>query len=174
MERVPFVTYFNMLTNLSLVKISFLFGWSRRWTVCYCLWLVLIDGFKPLTCFTLQNVSPSFGVLLFLKSEGGFSCPCVLTAREIDANDVVSLLAVRRSHLSRWLRLLMLPPAVTVFHLHNLLWTCLSLSFCPLSFLTFTFHFLEAVCLIFSTCFIERAAPLAAMNMFKHIIFIAN
>ena len=30
--------------------------------------------------------------LLFSKSEGGFSCPWVLTAREIGPNEVVSLL----------------------------------------------------------------------------------
>jgi hypothetical protein len=29
---------------------------------------------------------------LFSKSEGGFSCPWVLTAREIGPNEVVSLL----------------------------------------------------------------------------------
>ena len=69
---------------------------------------------------------------LFSKSEGGFSCPWVLTAREISANEVVSLLVWSRHLQSRWLRLLMLPPSVTVFHLHNLL--CKYLSLHALSF----------------------------------------
>ena len=45
-------------------------------------------------CFILQIVSPSFGVLLLLLEE---------------------------PLLSQLLRLLLLPPAVTVFNLHNLL-----------------------------------------------------
>ncbi len=55
-----------------------------------------------LTSFTtLQNVSPSFGVLLlFSKTEGDFSCPWVLTAREIGPIEVISLLVWRRPLLS--------------------------------------------------------------------------
>jgi hypothetical protein len=41
-------------------------------------------------------------------------------AREIGASEDVSLLVWRRPLLSQRLTLLRLPPAVTVFHLHNL------------------------------------------------------
>jgi hypothetical protein len=65
--------------------------------------LLFMVGVDFLTCFTtLQKVSPSFVVLLFFsKSVGGFFCPWVLTAREIGANEDVSLLVWRRSVLSR-------------------------------------------------------------------------
>ncbi len=120
---VFFTIFFLLFLSLSLFLS---FGWWCWWTVCYCLWLVLIDGVKfsfSLTCFTLQNVSTSLGVLLlFSKSEGGFLCPRSLTARKIGANEDVSLLAGRRPLLSRWLCLLILPPFVTVFHLQN--WLC--------------------------------------------------
>ncbi len=40
--------------------------------------------------FTLQSISPSFGVLLsvFKKIEGGFPCPPVLAAWDFGANEV--------------------------------------------------------------------------------------
>jgi FAD/FMN-containing dehydrogenase len=58
-----------------------------------------------LVCYHSSPLSPpplSFGVLLlFSKSEEGFSCPWVLTAREIGPNEVVSLFVWRRPLLSR-------------------------------------------------------------------------
>ncbi len=115
-----------------LMNSSFLFGWWQWWTVCYCLWLVLIDNFSfPLfshmfhssECITLVWCPSVFEMI-----EGDFPCPRVLAAWEIGANEVVIFLVWSRPLLSRWLRLLMLPPSVTVFHLHNLLCKYLSLS----------------------------------------------
>ncbi len=64
---------------------------------CMSLFLVGVDRYLSaflysLTYFSLQIVSPSLGVLLLLKSEGGFLCPRVLTAWEIGVNEDRSLL----------------------------------------------------------------------------------
>jgi hypothetical protein len=73
---------------------------------CMKLFMLGVDRWRQaflcsLTLSTLQNVSPSFGVLLFLKSEGDFPCPRVHTSRNIGTNEDVSLLAGRRPLLSR-------------------------------------------------------------------------
>ncbi len=92
--------YFSLSLSLSFSYFSIF--WLVMLVDCMLLFMVGFDRYLSaflysLTCFTiLQNVSPSFGVLLlFSKSEGGFSCPCVLTAREIGPNEVVSLLVWR-------------------------------------------------------------------------------
>ncbi len=94
------------------------YGWC--WSITLGI-LLFSHIFHFSECITLVWCPSVFDVI-----EGDFPCPPVLAAWEIGANEVVSLLVWSRPFLSRWLRLLMLLPSVTVFHLHNLLCKYLS------------------------------------------------
>ncbi len=76
--------------------VSIFLSLSLSLVACLPVFMVGVDRrfqsfFYSLACFTLYNVSPSFGILLFLNLEGGFSCQRVLIAREIGACEYVSL-----------------------------------------------------------------------------------
>ena len=102
--------------SLSLLCVV-VYGWCWSITLSIPLFSHIVHSSE---CITLVWCPSVFELI-----EGDFLCPRVLAAWEIGANEVVSLLVWSRPLLSRWLRLLMLPP-FSVFHLHNLL--CVSIS----------------------------------------------
>jgi hypothetical protein len=126
-----------------LMKSSFLIWWWCWCTVCYWCWsiTVSISLFSHIV-HSLECITIVWCPSVFEMIKGDFHCSRVLAAWEIGANEVVSLLVWSRPLLSRWLRLLMLPSSVTVFHLHNLLCKYLSLSLSlSLSISFFLFRF---------------------------------